>query len=41
MKAVADAGFAVNEAACEYSVEKTKAAAEGASCNLKSKKKAI
>ena len=41
VKAVADAGFAVNEAACEYSVEKTKAAAEGASCNLKSKKKAI
>ena len=41
VQAVSDAGFAVNEAACEYSSEKTKVAAEGAACNLKSKKKAI
>ena len=41
VQAVSDAGFAVNEAACEYSSEKAKVAAEGAACNLKSKKKAI
>ena len=41
VQAVSDAGFAVNEAACEYSSEKAKAASEGAACNLKSKKKAI
>ena len=41
VKAISDAGFAVNEAACEYSSEKAKAAVEGAACNLKSKKKAI
>ena len=41
VQAVSDAGFAVNEAACEYSFEKAKVAAEGAACNLKSKKKAI
>ena len=41
VKAVSDAGFAVNKAACEYSAEKAKAAAEGATCNFKSKKKAI
>ena len=41
VQVVSDAGFAVNEAACEYSGEKAKAAAEGAACNLKSKKKAI
>ena len=41
VQAVSDAGFAVNEAACEYSSEKAKVAAEGAVCNLKSKKKAI
>ena len=41
IKAVSEAGFAVNEAACEYSAEKAKAAAEGAACNIKSKKKAI
>ncbi len=41
LQAVSDAGFAVNEAACEYSTEKAKVAAEGAACNLKSKKKAI
>ena len=41
IQAVSDAGFAVNEAACEYSSEKAKVAAEGAACNLKSKKKAI
>ena len=41
IQAVSDAGFAVKEAACEYSSEKAKAASEGAACNLKSKKKAI
>jgi len=41
IKAVSEAGFAVNEAACEYSAEKAKAAAEGAACKFKSKKKAI
>ena len=41
VQAVSDAGFAVNEAACEYSSEKAKVAAEGAACNVKSKKKAI
>ena len=41
VQTVTDAGFAVNEAACEYSSEKAKAAAEGAACSLKSKKKAI
>ena len=41
VQAVSDAGFAVNKAACEYSAEKAKAAAEGATCNFKSKKKAI
>ena len=41
VQAVSDAGFAVNEAACEYSSEKAKVAAEGAACNLKSKKKAV
>ena len=41
VQAVSDAGFAGNEAACEYSSEKAKVAAEGAACNLKSKKKAI
>ena len=41
VQAVSDAGFVVNEAACEYSSEKAKVAAEGAACNLKSKKKAI
>ncbi|SVA93916.1 uncharacterized protein METZ01_LOCUS146770 [marine metagenome] len=41
IKVVSEAGFAVNEAACEYNAEKAKTAAEGAGCNLKSKKKAI
>ena len=41
VQAVSDAGFSVNEAACEYSSEKAKVAAEGSACNLKSKKKAI
>ena len=41
IKVVSEAGFAVNEAACEYSAEKVNAAAEGAACSLKSKKIAI
>ena len=41
VKAVSDAGFAVNEAACDYSAEKAQAVTEGAACNRKSKKKAI